>query len=131
MCCSYAADSGLQIQNAAAVGACTVMILSALFSLDTVNHTISRLSPSEPSADVADLHCKMLTRNCYANAGTLLPGMLVNARVRRILQDGLVVSFLMYFQGSVDVFHLREVGPHKALLIYVWGYPRSWSKLKM
>lgn len=33
----------------------------------------------------------------------------MNARVRRVLSDGLVVSFLMYFQGTVDAFHLREV----------------------
>jgi rRNA biogenesis protein RRP5 len=40
--------------------------------------------------------------------GSLLPGMLVNARVRSVLADGLRVSFLTYFNGTVDCFHLGE-----------------------
>ncbi len=41
--------------------------------------------------------------------GSLLPGMLVNARVRNVLSDGLLVSFLTYFNGTVDCFHLSQV----------------------
>lgn len=41
--------------------------------------------------------------------GSLLPGMLVNARVRNVLSDGLLVSFLTYFNGTVDCFHLGQV----------------------
>lgn len=41
--------------------------------------------------------------------GSLLPGMLVNARVRNVLADGLLVSFLTYFNGTVDCFHLSQV----------------------
>ena len=44
--------------------------------------------------------------------GSLLPGALVNARVRHILGDGLQLSFLTYFSGTVDIFHLAQVtGP--------------------
>ncbi len=44
------------------------------------------------------------------NIGTLLPGALVPARVRHVLSDGLLVSFLTFFTGTVDPFHL---GPSK------------------
>ena len=42
-------------------------------------------------------------------AASLLPGSLVNARVRHILRDGLQLSFLTYFSGTVDIFHLAQV----------------------
>jgi hypothetical protein len=35
--------------------------------------------------------------------------MLVNARVRNVLADGLLVSFLTFFNGTVDGFHLSQV----------------------
>ena len=44
-------------------------------------------------------------------AGSLLPGSLVNARIRDVLADGLLVSFLTYFNGSIDRFHLSHVSP--------------------
>lgn len=40
--------------------------------------------------------------------GSLLPGMAVSARVRRVLADGLVLSFLTFFNGTVDCFHLQQ-----------------------
>ncbi|PRW20900.1 RRP5-like protein [Chlorella sorokiniana] len=40
------------------------------------------------------------------NIGSLLPGQLVTARVRNVLSDGLLTSFLTYFSGTVDPFHL-------------------------
>jgi hypothetical protein len=42
-------------------------------------------------------------------AGSLLPGTLVNARVKAVLSDGLQMSFLTYFTGTVDPFHLGQV----------------------
>ncbi len=39
-------------------------------------------------------------------AGSLQPGALVAARVRSVLSDGLLVSFLTFFSGTVDPFHL-------------------------
>ncbi|KAF5829876.1 hypothetical protein DUNSADRAFT_15392 [Dunaliella salina] len=40
----------------------------------------------------------------------LLPGALVNARVRRVQGDGLLVTFLTFFHGTVDPFHLHLPG---------------------
>ena len=42
--------------------------------------------------------------------GSLLPGALVNVKVGKILADGLVISFLTYFHGTIDLFHLSKVG---------------------
>ena len=36
---------------------------------------------------------------------TLLPGMLVNARVRSVLSDGVSVNFMTYFVATADAFH--------------------------
>ncbi len=44
-------------------------------------------------------------------AASLLPGSLVNVRVKAVLSDGLQVSFLTYFTGTVDPFHLGQVPP--------------------
>jgi hypothetical protein len=41
--------------------------------------------------------------------GSLLPGTLVNARVKAVLSDGLQMSFCTYFTGTVDPFHLGQV----------------------
>ncbi|CAL5224877.1 g7636 [Coccomyxa viridis] len=40
--------------------------------------------------------------------GSLLPGMLVNVKVRNVLSDGLLVSFLTFFNGTIDCFHLTQ-----------------------
>ncbi|KAK3281517.1 hypothetical protein CYMTET_10693 [Cymbomonas tetramitiformis] len=40
------------------------------------------------------------------NIGNLMPGMLVSAKVRAVLPDGLLVTFLSYFTGTVDWYHL-------------------------
>ncbi|KAK9832620.1 hypothetical protein WJX81_004603 [Elliptochloris bilobata] len=40
--------------------------------------------------------------------GALMPGMLVNAKVRHVLSDGLLVSFLTFFNGTIDCFHLHQ-----------------------
>ena len=41
-----------------------------------------------------------------AAMSTLLPGMLVNARVKAVLPDGLQMNFMTYFQATVDAFHV-------------------------
>ncbi|XVE75785.1 hypothetical protein DITRI_Ditri12bG0120500 [Diplodiscus trichospermus] len=43
----------------------------------------------------------------------LIPGMLVNASVRSILENGILLSFLTYFTGTVDMFHLQNKFPNK------------------
>ncbi|OVA06347.1 Ribosomal protein S1 [Macleaya cordata] len=41
----------------------------------------------------------------------LVPGMMVNARVQSTLENGIMLSFLTYFTGTVDVFHLQNSFP--------------------
>ncbi|PNX78199.1 protein RRP5, partial [Trifolium pratense] len=41
----------------------------------------------------------------------LVPGMMVNARVKSILENGVMLSFLTYFTGTVDMFHLQNIYP--------------------
>eukprot|EP00250_Pteridium_aquilinum_P021384 c25103_g1_i1 orf=322-6036(-) len=41
----------------------------------------------------------------------LIPGTLVNARVRAVLKNGLLLSFLTYFTGMVNIFHLEDSLP--------------------
>ncbi|MED6145261.1 hypothetical protein PIB30_023503 [Stylosanthes scabra] len=43
----------------------------------------------------------------------LVPGMMVNARVKSILENGVMLSFLTYFTGTVDLFHLQTSYPTK------------------
>ncbi|PON46626.1 Polyribonucleotide nucleotidyltransferase [Parasponia andersonii] len=38
----------------------------------------------------------------------LLPGMMVNARVQSNLGNGVMLSFLTYFTGTADIFHLQS-----------------------
>jgi rRNA biogenesis protein RRP5 len=42
------------------------------------------------------------------NISSLQPGDLVAARVRSILSDGLLVSFLTFFSGTIDPFHIAS-----------------------
>ncbi|XP_027363474.1 rRNA biogenesis protein RRP5 [Abrus precatorius] len=41
----------------------------------------------------------------------LVPGMMVNARVKSILENGVMLSFLTYFTGTVDLCHLHNIYP--------------------
>lgn len=41
----------------------------------------------------------------------LVPGMMVNARVQSTLENGILLSFLTYFTGTVDIFHLQKTSP--------------------
>lgn len=41
----------------------------------------------------------------------LVPGMMVNARVQSTLENGILLSFLTYFTGTVDMFHLQKTFP--------------------
>ncbi|XP_040372263.1 rRNA biogenesis protein RRP5 isoform X1 [Rosa chinensis] len=41
----------------------------------------------------------------------LVPGMMVNARVLSTLENGVMLSFLTYFTGTVDIFHLQNIYP--------------------
>ncbi|MCD7455830.1 rRNA biogenesis protein rrp5 [Datura stramonium] len=41
----------------------------------------------------------------------LIPGMMVNASVRSILENGIMLSFLTYFTGTADMFNLQQTFP--------------------
>ncbi|XP_060194089.1 rRNA biogenesis protein RRP5 isoform X2 [Lycium barbarum] len=41
----------------------------------------------------------------------LVPGMMVNASVRSILENGIMLSFLTYFTGTADMFNLQQTFP--------------------
>lgn len=43
----------------------------------------------------------------------LIPGMMVNASVRSVLDNGVMLSFLTYFTGTADMFHLQNKFPTK------------------
>ena len=49
------------------------------------------------------------------NVDTLLPGMLVNSRIKQILSDGVSVSFMTYFSGTVDCFHTGALATSKGV----------------
>jgi rRNA biogenesis protein RRP5 len=55
------------------------------------------------------------------NIDTLVPGALVSARVRNVLSDGLLLSFLTFFTGTVDPFHLGAAAGAGAA-------PAAWAK---
>ncbi len=38
-----------------------------------------------------------------------MPGALVEAHIQHVVSDGLVLSFLTFFTGTVDQFHLAQV----------------------
>lgn len=42
---------------------------------------------------------------------SLVPGMMVDARVHATLENGIMLSFLTYFTGTVDIFHLKTSFP--------------------
>eukprot|EP00890_Picochlorum_soloecismus_P005949 jgi/Picsp_1/6355/NSC_03704-R1_protein rrp5 homolog len=42
------------------------------------------------------------------NINSLVPGSLVSAKVRNVLSDGILVSFLTFFVGTIDPFHLGK-----------------------
>lgn len=42
----------------------------------------------------------------------LTPGMMVNGRVLSTLENGIMITFLTYFTGTVDVFHLQNSFPN-------------------
>ncbi|CAD6220662.1 unnamed protein product [Miscanthus lutarioriparius] len=41
----------------------------------------------------------------------LIPGMMVNARIHSVLENGVMLSFFTYFSGTVDIFNLLNSFP--------------------
>ncbi|KAF7804182.1 rRNA biogenesis protein RRP5 [Senna tora] len=59
-----------------------------------------------------DMVSKCVTKDLKGiSIDLLVPGMMVNARVKSILENGVMLSFLTYFTGTVDLFHLQNIYP--------------------
>ncbi|CAA3014339.1 rRNA biogenesis RRP5 [Olea europaea subsp. europaea] len=59
-----------------------------------------------------DLISKSVTKDLKGiSIDLLVPGMMVNARVRSTLENGIMLSFLTYFTGTVDIFNLGNTFP--------------------
>ncbi|KAF9598481.1 hypothetical protein IFM89_027915, partial [Coptis chinensis] len=62
-----------------------------------------------------DIVSKCVTKDIKGiSIDLLVPGMMVNARVQSTLENGIMLSFLTYFTGTVDIFHLENVCPSTA-----------------
>ncbi|XP_010464942.1 PREDICTED: rRNA biogenesis protein RRP5-like [Camelina sativa] len=56
-----------------------------------------------------DSVAKCLTKDLNGMSFDLLiPGMMINARVQSVLENGILFDFLTYFNGTVDLFHLKN-----------------------
>ena len=58
------------------------------------------------SADTKRCSSAIALENKSTLISTILPGMLVKARVKSVLEDGISVSFMTYFSGTIDCFHI-------------------------
>lgn len=59
-----------------------------------------------------DTVSKCLTKDLKGiSIDLLIPGMMVDARVQSTLENGIMLSFLTYFTGTVDMFHLQNTFP--------------------
>ncbi|GMP97190.1 hypothetical protein CsSME_00045548 [Camellia sinensis var. sinensis] len=60
----------------------------------------------------ADMVSKCVTKELKGiSIDLLIPGMMVNACVQSTLENGIMLSFLTYFTGTVDIFHLQKAFP--------------------
>ena len=60
------------------------------------------------TADAKRVSSAVTRESDYTSMQSLLPGMLVNARVRAVLSDGISVNFMTYFTATIDAFHLGD-----------------------
>ncbi|KAK4392383.1 rRNA biogenesis protein RRP5 [Sesamum angolense] len=59
-----------------------------------------------------DMVSRCVTRDLKGiSIDLLVPGMMVNAHVQSTLENGIMLSFLTYFTGTVDVFNLDKTFP--------------------
>ncbi len=63
---------------------------------------------SMAASSVIKVSCACCHDQCLC-AGALMPGALVEAHIQHVVSDGLVLSFLTFFTGTVDQFHLAQV----------------------
>uniref|UniRef100_A0A7N0TNV2 rRNA biogenesis protein RRP5 n=1 Tax=Kalanchoe fedtschenkoi TaxID=63787 RepID=A0A7N0TNV2_KALFE len=60
------------------------------------------------NADPDTLSKSVIKDNKGVSFDLLVPGMLVNARVKSTLENGIMLSFLTHFTGTADLFHLQN-----------------------
>ncbi|GAX80532.1 hypothetical protein CEUSTIGMA_g7970.t1 [Chlamydomonas eustigma] len=60
------------------------------------------------STDPALVSSTVVRESEVTSLDSLLPGSLINAKVKEVLSDGLMLSFLTFFHGTVDPFHLSD-----------------------
>ncbi|KAG2498018.1 hypothetical protein HYH03_004276 [Edaphochlamys debaryana] len=70
-------------------------------------HVVVTCAPGEVAAAV-------WKEGPYGGGGgldSLMPGSLINVKVRKVLSNGILVSFLTFFQGTIDLYHLPAASP--------------------
>ena len=77
-------------------------------NLDVVVASLKRDGHAIVSADPQDVDSCVTKEWPGIDVNSLLPGSLVNVKVRHVLSDGLAVSFLTFFNGTIDQFHLDK-----------------------
>lgn len=81
------------------------LLLGLVRSIDKVRKVV--YLSSDP-----DTMSKSVTKDLKGlSIDLLVPGMMVHARVKSILENGVMLSFLTYFTGTVDLFHLQNIYP--------------------
>jgi rRNA biogenesis protein RRP5 len=77
-------------------------------NVDVVVSNIKRDGCAIVSADPQEVDSCVTKEWSGIDVNSLLPGSLVNVKVRHVLSDGLAVSFLTFFNGTIDQFHLDK-----------------------
>jgi len=81
------------------------LVQGVVSGIDRVTSVISmKLDPMSVTNNIIKDHIGL-------SVDLLVPGTMVNARVQAILHSGLLLSFLTYFTGTVDIFHLQDPFP--------------------
>ena len=66
------------------------------------------LSALSTTADRRRVASAVTHESDTVSVSTLLPGMLVNARIKAVLADGVSANFMTYFVATVDAFHVGD-----------------------
>lgn len=89
--------------------------------LDVVVKSAADKRQVQVSSAGADVVGALSTEVPGLELGALMPGALVNIHVRKVLSDGLVVSFMTFFNGTIDLVHIPRPSNDK-------GGSKDWAK---
>ncbi|KAL9999138.1 putative suppressor of forked, tetratricopeptide-like helical domain superfamily [Helianthus debilis subsp. tardiflorus] len=81
------------------------LVQGVVKSIDKIRKVVNLSSDSDEVAKCVTKDLKGIPFNL------LVPGMMVNASVRSTLENGIMLSFLTFFTGTVDIFHLGKTLP--------------------